>query len=150
VIVLLDAGPLAMVTHPRATEDNERCRKWLESLLDEGTDVVVPEIADYELRRELLRAERTEGLRRLDELGRRLRYSPITTEIMRTAATYWAIARRRGQPTAPDPSLDPDVILAAQAAAEQARRPATQVLVATTNVGHLARFADARQWWEIP
>jgi len=51
-IVLLDAGPLGMISHPRASHEIAR---WLARLLSSGTEVLVPEIADYEVRRALLR-----------------------------------------------------------------------------------------------
>ena len=38
----------------------------VESLLLSGYQIIVPEIADYEVRRELLRAGKTRGLARLD------------------------------------------------------------------------------------
>lgn len=61
-IVLLDAGPLGMITNPRSSPENEECRDWLAALVFKGAEVVVPEIADYEVRRELLRAEKPEAL----------------------------------------------------------------------------------------
>jgi hypothetical protein len=64
-IVLLDAGPLGIVSHPRPTEE---VISWLAGILASGVQVLVPEIADYEVRRELLRARRSSGVRRLDEL----------------------------------------------------------------------------------
>lgn len=51
MIVLLDAGPLGMVTNPRATPETDRCNRWLESLLSRGHEAAIPEIADYEVRR---------------------------------------------------------------------------------------------------
>jgi hypothetical protein len=41
---------------------------WLQHLLGKGALVLIPEIADYEVRRELLRAEKTASVARLDEL----------------------------------------------------------------------------------
>jgi len=62
MIVLLDAGPLGMITNPKSSPENEACKNWLASLAYSGADVVIPEIADYEVRRELLRAAKREGL----------------------------------------------------------------------------------------
>ena len=59
-----------MVTHPRASKENLDCASWLTDLLRQDVQVVIPEISNYELRRELLRAEKTESLNRLDQLAR--------------------------------------------------------------------------------
>jgi predicted nucleic acid-binding protein len=107
--------------------------------------VLVPEIADYEVRRELLRANKAQGIAQLDALARLLEYLPITTVAMRRAAMFWAQARQLGQPTAGDKTLDADMILAAQAVT----LGTPDVVIATTNVGHLARFAPAALWHEI-
>jgi hypothetical protein len=56
MIVLLDAGPLGMITNPKSSSENEACKNWLASLAYKGVEVIIPEIADYEVRRELLRA----------------------------------------------------------------------------------------------
>jgi len=147
LIVLLDAGPLGLVTNPRGSPEATQCSLWLESLLASEVPVRVPEIADYEVRRELLRAGKSNGIRRLDELKAAVGYLPIDTPAMLRAAELWAQARQQGHPTADDKALDADVILAAQAAtlADGEVEP----IIATTNVGHLARFADARNWQEI-
>ena len=57
-IVLLDAGPLGMITNPKSSPENEACKDWVTKLASRGVDIVIPEIADYEVRRELLRAEK--------------------------------------------------------------------------------------------
>lgn len=141
-IVLLDAGPLGMISNPSANPFNLECYNWIESLITSGVRVIVPEIADYEVRRELLRAGKTHGLARLDLLNSTLDYSPITTDVMLEAAELWAQARRMGKPTADAKALDCDVILAAQALAEDG-------IVATENVGHLSLFVEARDWRDI-
>jgi hypothetical protein len=66
---------------------------------------------------------------------------------MLRAATYWAQLRRVGQPTAADAALDGDVILAAQAAL--LAETGYTVVIATTNVKHIERLANARLWYEI-
>jgi len=137
-----------MVTHPRASTRNRESTEWLVHIMEQGHIVVIPEIVDYELRRELIRADKVEGLKRLDALVDALLYLPLTTPTMRRAAQLWAQARNEGRPTAPKEALDADVILAAQALSlTSAGEP---VAVATTNVGHLARFVDARSWHDIP
>ena len=146
-IVALDSGPLSLACKPRGRPEADRCRAWLTSLLAAGVRVIAPEIADYEVRRELLRVGATSGIVRLDALESRLVYDPITTEIMRLAARFWADARRAGRPTADPKALDADVILAAHATL--AGGPGDSVTVATTNPGHLSRYVDARPWAAI-
>jgi predicted nucleic acid-binding protein len=121
----------------------------LVGLRSAGVAVRVPEIADYEVRRELLRAGKPKGLGRLDDLKQALGYLPLTTETMLLAAQFWADARNQGQPTAPDLALDADVILAAQAAVLERGEDGANVVVATTNVGHLSRFVSAKRWEQI-
>ena len=110
-----------------------------------GAAIVVPEIADYEVWRELIRARHSAGLERLDALIGQVEFLPIETVAMRRAAALWAEARQHGRPTAPDPALDADVLLAAQAATLDR----TDVVVATTNAKHLSRFVAAEFWIDI-
>ena len=147
LIVLLDAGPLGMITNPRSSQESEACKDWLAALVSKGVEVVIPEIADYEVRRELLRAGKDRGLGRLDALKGMLAYAPITTPVMLKAAEFWATARRLGRKSADDASLDADMILAAQA--EALNTGDSQALIATTNVRHLALFVPARQWRDV-
>ncbi len=102
-----------MISNRSATPVNLECYNWMESLLVSGYRVIVPEIADYEVRRELLRAGKTRGLARLELLKNTLDYSPLTTDLMLKAAEPWARSRNQGTPTADAKALDCDVILAA-------------------------------------
>jgi predicted nucleic acid-binding protein len=113
-------------------------------LIAAGVRIVVPEITDYELRRELLRMAHGASIRRLDALAQATEYLPLTTAAMRKAAELWALARQQGQPTAGDNTIDADMILAAQALTLGG-----PVVVATTNIGHLARFVSAEHWQNI-
>lgn len=143
--VLLDSGPLGLVTNPKRSPTAVKCTKWLQSLIARKVRIVVPEIADYEIRRELLRAKKAKGLTKLDALVELLEYLPLTTKAMRQAAQLWAEARQQGQPTAGDKTIDGDVILAAQAKTLDD----LDVVIATTNVGHLSRFVSAELWQDI-
>ncbi|HAX77338.1 MAG TPA: nuclease [Cyanobacteria bacterium UBA11372] len=115
------------------------------TLITSGNRVIIPEIADYEVRRELLRANKVSGIARLDELANLVEYLPITTTAMRQAAMFWAQARQQGQPTAGDRTIDSDMILVAQATTLNV----VNFVIATTNVGHLSRFAPADLWQNI-
>jgi predicted nucleic acid-binding protein len=147
-IIVLDTGVLGMLVHPAETGEPRECKAWLKQIILGGASVYVPEIADYELRRELLRMKSTESIKRLDELKTRLQYAAITTEAMLKAAENWATARNAGRPTADDKALDGDAILAAQSTL--LAQPGEVTVVATTNVGHLSQFVDARSWRDIP
>jgi hypothetical protein len=62
-IVLLDSGPLGMVTTPKAKSPiYQECKLWFKSLESKGYTVMLPEIADYEVRRELLRSNKLAGI----------------------------------------------------------------------------------------
>jgi hypothetical protein len=101
-----------------------------------GVEIVIPEIADYEVRRELVRAGKDRGIGRLDALKGMIAYAAITTPVMLKAAEFWASARKMGRQAADDASLDADMILAAQAAA--IAHEGGRTVIATTNVRHLA------------
>ena len=78
---------------------------------------------------------------RLDRIKQTVFYLPISNELMIQAAQLWAKARNEGYPTALLEALDGDVILAAHAIL--LRSKGYDVIIATTNVGHLERFTPA-------
>jgi hypothetical protein len=82
-VILLDTGPLGLVTHPR---DHHGAGPWLAQLLLRRTAVRIPEIADYELRRELVRAGKSRSIDRLNGFKRTLGYVPLDTDTMLLAA----------------------------------------------------------------
>jgi predicted nucleic acid-binding protein len=144
-VIVLDTGPLGLVTNPKRSAASIACTQWLQKRVASGNRVIIPEIADYEVRRELLRANKTKAISRLDELAQLLEYLPITTDAMRQAAKLWAQARQQGQPTAGDKTIDGDMILVAQAMSLEA----LNTVIATTNVEHLSRFVAAELWQNI-
>ena len=103
------------------TEQHRPFTEWLARRLERGggSGVILPEIADYELRRKLLhlrlKPRSRTGLTRLDQLAEVLAYLPLSTSVMRRAAELWAQAGASGLPTADEAELDGDIILAAQA-----------------------------------
>jgi predicted nucleic acid-binding protein len=142
-LIALDASPLSLLCHPDPTIPIvAEINLWLEARLLAGAVVYVPEITDYEVRRELIRAGKRRSIRKLDSLIGQSAYLPLDTATMRRAAELWAQARNLGTPTAPPEALDGDVILAAQAERIGA-------IVATENVAHLDRYVTARHWRDI-
>ena len=143
--ILLDAGPLGLISNPSPKRAGRRAHDWARARIEAGDRLVVPEIADYELRRELLRAGKHKGIERLDVLISAFGFRPVTTQVLRDAAALWADARNAGWSIADPAALDGEVILAAQARALAAEQD-DDVVVATTNTKHLKRFVDAKVW----
>ena len=145
--LLLDTGVLGRLCHPNQNH-NRLAVQRLAMLLDSGEiEVLLPEIADYELRRKLLhliaKGQATHrSIDRLDAFAMQLDYLPLSTAVMRRAAEMWADSRGRGQPTASDVALDGYVILAAQA-------ESVGGIVATDNPKHLQRYVVARGWSDL-
>jgi len=137
--IALDSGILGLVSHPRP---NQEFAEWFDDVLTTKVVISIPEIADYEVRRELLRVNKAAGVARLDQLKATFAYLPLTTSVILQAAQLWAQARQLGRPTADPKELDCDVILASQAISKGAH-------VVTDNVGHLGLFVSASSWREL-
>jgi predicted nucleic acid-binding protein len=135
--LVLDTGVLGQICHPRKHDD---VRSWFRRAVREH-ELLISEVADYELRRELLRIDSRMSLARLDELTRELRYLPTTTSTWRVAARLWAEQRRVGRVTAE--GLDGDILIAAQALGEVA-------MVVTSNEKHFKGLVDTLSWSGVP
>ena len=150
-IIVLDSGPLGDACRRSGHPDGDCLRDWLDQANTNRAIIAIPEIVDYEVRRELLRAGAAGGIRRLDLLWHdprhQMHYIPITTAAMLMAAELWADARNRGIGTADDQAIDADVILAAQARLFTGL--SDTLVVATENRRHLSRYLDARHWKDI-
>ena len=148
-LIILDSGPVGLGGKARGLPEAIRFHAWVGTLLALGDRVAVPEIARYEVCRELFRLKATSGLRRHDHLQPTLAFLLITGLVMDIASELWAHVRQGGLATAGDEALDGDAILAAQALV--AAESGDEVIIATTNVDHLTRFPgiDARDWWTI-
>jgi hypothetical protein len=69
-LILLDSGPLGMIVRAPSKPQIVRCITWLNTISATGATVVIPEIAHYEVRRELFRIRAVGSLRRLGNAGR--------------------------------------------------------------------------------
>ncbi|MFY9224217.1 MAG: PIN domain-containing protein [Blastocatellia bacterium] len=137
--IILDATPLGKLAHPYKSVE---IKEWHDEMLLAGREIIISEIADFEIRRELTLRGLINSIKVLDKLGNAHTYLPLDTKTMRLAAELWADARKKGLPTADTRELDCDVILAAQALVSNA-------IVATENVEHLSRYTDAKHWKDI-
>src|SRR5437588_11314912 len=105
LVILLDAGPLGLITNPRASQETRECNQWLESLALKEIQVKIPEIAGLEVRRELLRADKFKVIERLNDLQLYLEYIPLTMQTMLKAAQLWAQMIKQAMPTADDKAI---------------------------------------------
>jgi predicted nucleic acid-binding protein len=140
-IVALDARPITQIAHPRKFD---AISEWVERVAASGRRVVVPEVADYEARRGLLRKEAPRQLEELDVLLDSVLYLPLDTAQMRRAAEVWADARQSGRPFTDDDRLDGDAILIAQTEELGDRRSVTFI---TKNEKHFSHYINA-MWWK--
>ncbi|MGH7960863.1 MAG: nuclease [Candidatus Binatia bacterium] len=148
-VIILDTGPLGLLTNPKKTPEPRAITRWALDLMAAGHRLIVPAIADYEVRRELERVDHRKGLAQLDAFNaaREDRYLALSDSALRLAAKLWAQARNAGMPTADPKELDCDVLIAAQALTMGL--PSSALVIATTNVGHLSRFITADLWANI-
>ena len=151
-LILLDSGPLGLIVRAPSKRQVVRCITWLNTISANGATVVIPEIAHYEVRRELFRIRAVGSLRRLEyylDPSGGLIHLTLSTDAMIKGAEFWALLRQSGIPTSSPDALDGDAILAGQAAL--AGQPGDTVTIATTNLAHLNRFPgiDAQIWDQI-
>ena len=146
-LILLDSGPLGLASNTRSSTETIAFNRWIYSQTSGGATLCIPEVADYEVRRELIRVNSTKSLARLNGLGQRFLYLPVTTPVIRHAAMLWAQARNMGKPTASALSLDADVIIAAQASL--LIDDGDEAIIVTTNPKHLSLFVPAARWQDI-
>lgn len=150
MIIVLDTGVLSAIVNPNAKSAEVRAMKqWAVRMRAAGHTFAIPSIAEYEVRRELVRKGASRSAAALDafcSLPVNV-FLPIADIILRRAAELWASARSAGKPTASNDALDGDVILCAQVLA--AGFAPHSYVVATTNVRHLTLFVEASEWQAI-
>ena len=147
--IFLDTGPLSVLTNPKHPPETVAALTWAVSMMIAGHRFIVPAIADYEVRRELERAGKVNGLASLDAWNTAYpdRYLPLSDSALRLGAKLWASARNAGTSTADPKELDGDVLIAAQAL--DVGLPTADFIIATVNVAHLALFVPADLWTNI-
>ena len=153
MIVLIDSGVLGKLCNPNSSPEVEAARERLYTLLAKGVYIVSSQICDYEVRRSLilnsLKGLSSEGIDNLNKLAEFIEFLPVSNAVLQEAANLWAEARIQGVPTADDKSLDADIIICAQYKMLEQEYPGRYIVIATTNVKHLSRFTEAKEWQAI-
>lgn len=153
MIVLIDSGVLGKLCNPNSSPEVEAARERLYTLLAKGVYIVSSQICDYEVRRSLilnsLRGFSSEGIDNLNKLSEFIDFLPLNNTVLLKASKLWAEARIQGIPTADDKSLDADIIICAQYKVLEQEYPGRYIVIATTNIKHLSRFTEAKEWQEI-
>jgi hypothetical protein len=142
--ILLDSSPLSLLALPASAGRSQAIHRWAAACDLAGHRIIIPEIIEYEVRRELLRAGKVQSIGELDYLKSHSAYLPLTTAAMIEAANSWALARSKGRPTSSDQNIHVDVILAAQALT--LGKDMSEVLVAKSNPRHLSLFVPCAVW----
>ncbi|WP_435019008.1 type II toxin-antitoxin system VapC family toxin [Tundrisphaera sp. TA3] len=147
--ILQDAGVVGLLCSAPSLPNVASALEWLSRRVARDAKIVLTDLTDYEVRRELDRLGAIKKLGRLERLRDESLTIGVSHEAWVKASEFWAITRREGRPTADPHSLDGDTILAGVAAT--VGPPGDSVTIATTNVGHLSRFPgiDARSWESI-
>ena len=153
MIVFLDSGVLGILANPNKIGEASDCEQWLLSLLSKGVSILTSDICDYEVRRSLILESKKKpninSLESLDELQEIITFFPLTSDLMREAAFLWAEAHFQGIPTASEKNIDVDIIICAGWKLLTEEFPGRYIVIATTNVEHLSRFAEAQEWGNI-
>ena len=133
--VVLDSLPLA-----------ELCRRKIKNevgnlllfLRNKKIALRVAEITEYELRRELLRAERYRSDNRLNKFYLTERIIPIDRLALIKASEIWAEVRNSGMPTASNERIDIDTIMVAQSLT--LKKDFEEVIILTGDPEDISRF----------
>jgi hypothetical protein len=152
MIIIIDSGILGQLCRPNLAADTLALKNWLDRMLVRTT-VVSSKVCDYEVRRGLFLAKKqglvADGLPILDELHQLIDFIGVDDRIWDLAADLWATARASEQPTSSNLNLDADMVICATSQDLATRYPGQEVVIVTTNVRHLSRFANAVVWQDV-
>lgn len=159
MIVIIETGVLGLLCNPKSEQGSEvqKCLDWFYTLPMQGKIALSLDICEYELRRNFIQEclngnnISKQSISILDELrtNKVIDFLPLTRDVLVSAARVWADLRIHGQPTANDAHLDIDCIIGAHYQLLKEEKPGQSITVATTNVKHISRFANAKEWHEI-
>jgi hypothetical protein len=154
-VILLDSGVLGLLCNPNHRQDVQELWAWFQQKLEEKCRLCSPDVCAYEVRRGLclnqIKTGRADGLNALDRFVFEEIIQLVSTnrEIVKLSSELWAESKIKGIPTAPDNSLDIDIIICATHRWLEGEHPDRQVVTVTKNVRHLSRFINAVEWQTV-
>jgi predicted nucleic acid-binding protein len=153
MIIFLDTNIIGKLSNPNRIPEALECQGWFERLLTRGAYFTSSELCFYELKRSLILAHSAggtnRGIERLNDLRMFVDVLPIDRSVSDLAAQIWANTKSQGTPTADRQNLDIDLIIAAHWQLLSQQFPGREVVISTTNIKHLALFANAQEWQNI-
>ena len=154
MIVFLDTNILSIVTRPGNQSETSDCKRWYQTLLIRGARIVTSEICEYEERRGLVQqsfelGENVGGLQELDNLREVIEFLPVTADVWRAGAQVWAESINQSMPMTDPKRLDADSIICAHWRCLDEENLGRAVIIASTNLRDLNRFATADLWRNI-
>jgi predicted nucleic acid-binding protein len=152
MIIIIDSGILGQLCRPNLDRETLALKSWFDRMLIRA-NVVSSKICDYEILRGLMLAQKqglvADGLPILDNLHQLIDFLSVEDRILDLAADIWAAARASGQPTAGNLNLDADMIICATWQDLASHYLGQEVVIVTTNIRHLSRFANAVIWQDL-
>ncbi|MEG3436898.1 hypothetical protein V0288_07180 [Pannus brasiliensis CCIBt3594] len=144
MIILLDSGVLGALSNPNESEINARLEQWLFNKIKWGS-LITSQVCKYEVKRSLLKIQ-SKGINKLADLEELIDFIPIVDRDIEIACELWVKSITEGIQVAPERDINFDIILCAQWQRLQEENPGRKVIIATTNLRHLRRFAEAELW----
>lgn len=146
---------LGEVASPARGQEVKECKVWFEKLLARGAYFVTSDICEYEVRRSLvletIKGKEVEGIRLLEDLRAEgaVEFLPVDRNVLFISSQIWAESQISGQPLTDPEKLGIDAIVCAHWQILNEENPGRYVIIATTNLRHLDRLAEAEELQNI-
>lgn len=153
MIVFLDTNILGFLSSSSQNQTILKCQNWFELLLVRGAFFTSSELCFYEVKRSLILAQnegkKVLGIEKLEELRKFIDVLIIDKPVIDIASEVWADSQLKGLPNVKQSSLDIDTIIVAHFTILVNEFKGQYVVIATENIKHLEKFAEAQIWQNI-
>jgi hypothetical protein len=153
MIVFLDTNILGFLSTPSQEQKILKCQNWFEHLLVRGVLFTSSELCFYEVKRSLILAQKEGkkvlGIEKLEELRQFIDVLIIDKKAINIASEVWADSQLKDLPNVKQSSLDIDTIIVAHFTILMDQFQGQYVVIATENIKHLGKFAEAQIWQNI-